>query len=115
MRIYVNEIKITDDQILCYTEKPTEGLTEAGQVLVDSDNYAFVCLLDDGSSYSYLSFVQETWTMLNDNRDKKLIVNDTLELENFFNELDYLLDNIKGNSNYGKEFVAAVEETFELA
>ena len=40
-------------------------------MLVDSDNFSFAYLLDDGSSYSYLIFVQETWSMLHNNRDKK--------------------------------------------
>lgn len=114
MRIYVNEIKITEDSINCYTEESTEGLVEAGQMLVDSDNYAFAYILDDGQSYSYLIFVQETWSMIHENKGKKIIVNDDLELKEFNNELTYILVNIEGNSNYGKEFVAKVEEIFEL-
>ena len=54
MRIYVNEIKVTEDSLKCYTEQSTEGLQEAGQMLVDSDNYSFAYILDDGQSYSYL-------------------------------------------------------------
>ena len=114
MRIYVNEIKIKDDSIYCYSEDPTDGLDEVGQMLVDSDNFSFAYLLDDGSSYSYLIFVQEMWSMLHNNRDKKVIINDELELEHFQDELSYILENIEGNNNYGKEFVSAVEETFEL-
>ncbi|QLK85648.1 hypothetical protein [Staphylococcus sp. 17KM0847] len=114
MRIYVNEIKIKDGAILCYTDQPTENYAEAGQMIVDSDNNAFVYLLDDGASFSYLIFVQETWSMLHEHRDKKVIINDQLELTRFKTELDYLLENIEGNSNYGKAFVEAVEETFEL-
>ncbi|HAR6328229.1 TPA: hypothetical protein I1764_002278 [Staphylococcus pseudintermedius] len=114
MRIYVNEIKIQDNRILCYTDQPTEGLTEVGQMLADSDRHAFVYLLDDGSSFSYLLFVEETWSMLHEHRDKEIVINDSLTLTKFSEELDYLLDNIKGNSNYGKAFVSAVEETFEL-
>lgn len=114
MRIYVNEIKIKDDGIYCYSEDPTDGLVEVGQMLVDSDNYGFAYLLDDGQSYDYLIFVQETWCMLHENRGKKLIVNDDLVLEHFQEELDYILENVEGNNNYGKEFVSAVEETFDL-
>ncbi|UEX89558.1 hypothetical protein [Staphylococcus ratti] len=114
MRIYVNEIKIQDDQVLCYTDQSTEGLSEVGQMIVDSDNFSFVYLMDNGSSFSYLIFVQETWSMLHKHKDKPIIINDTLVLTQFKDELDYLLDNIEGNSNYGNEFVAAVEETFEL-
>ena len=58
MRIYINEIKVKDDGIYCFSEDPTDGL-EVGQMLVDSDNYGFAYLLDDGESYSYLIFVQE--------------------------------------------------------
>ena len=45
MRIYVNEIKVTEDSLNCYTEQSTEGLQEAGQMLVDSDNYSFAYIL----------------------------------------------------------------------
>ena len=40
--------------------------------------------------------------------------NNHLELKHFQEELDYVLNNIEGNNNYGKEFVSAVEKTFEL-
>lgn len=114
MRIYINEIKVKDGTIYCYSEDSIEGLEEVGQMLVDSDNYGFAYILDDGQSYSYLIFVEETWSMLHENKGKKLIVNDELELKHFQEELDYILDNIEGNNNYGKEFVSAVEKTFEL-
>ncbi|MCT2210846.1 hypothetical protein M3D73_04760 [Staphylococcus epidermidis] len=114
MRIYINEIKLKDDGVYCFSEESTEGLEEVGQMLVDSDNYGFAYLLDDGQSYSYLIFVQETWSMLHENRDKKIIINNHLELKHFQEELDYVLNNIEGNNNYGKEFISAVEKTFEL-
>ena len=41
MRLYINEIKIKDDILYCYTEDSIKGLSEVGQMLVDSDNYAF--------------------------------------------------------------------------
>ena len=114
MRIYINEIKLKDDGVYCFSEESTEGLEEVGQMLVDSDNYGFAYLLDDGQSYSYLIFFQETWSMLHENRDKRIIINNHLELKHFQEELDYVLNNIEGNNNYGKEFVSAVEKTFEL-
>ena len=60
MRIYVNEIKINDNQIKCYTDQPTEGLEPAEHMIVDSDNHAFVYMLDSGEQYHYLLFVEET-------------------------------------------------------
>ncbi len=61
-----------------------------------------------------ISFRTRTWTMLHENMTKKIIINDELELTEFHQELTYILDNIKGNNNYGKEFVATVEETFDI-
>ncbi len=40
----------------------------------------------------------------------KIIINNHLELKHFQEELDYVLNNIEGNNNYGKEFVSAVEK-----
>ena len=51
---YINEIKIKDDILYCYTEDSIKGLSEVGQMLVDSDNYAFAYTLDDGKAYAYL-------------------------------------------------------------
>ncbi|MFL6562385.1 MAG: hypothetical protein ACJ8MO_40575 [Bacillus sp. (in: firmicutes)] len=34
------------------------------------------------------------------------------ELNNFHDEFNYVLTNIKGNSNYGKEMVTKVESIF---
>lgn len=114
MRMYVNEIKVKTDGVYCYTEDSIEGMTAAEQMLVDSDNFAFAYVLDDGQAYSYVLFVQETWSMLHENRGKPVIINDTLVLTSFEHELSFLLENIVGNLNYGKEFVAVAEETFEL-
>ncbi len=36
---------------------------------------------------------------------KKIIINDELELTEFHQEFTYILDNIKGNNNYGKELL----------
>mgnify|MGYP001507022239 CR=1 FL=1 len=36
------------------------------------------------------------------------------KLEHFQDELSYILENVEGNNNYGKEFVSTVEKTFEL-
>ncbi|GGI38823.1 hypothetical protein [Mammaliicoccus stepanovicii] len=114
MRIYVNEIKVDDNQVKCYTDETTEGMNPTEHMIVDSDNHAFVYMLDSGENYNYLLFVEETWTMLHENFDKEIIVNDHLVLTSFKEEMEFLLDNIADNHNYGKEFVASVEEAFEL-
>ena len=67
-----------------------------------------------GEQYDYLLFVEETWSMIHENFDKEVIVNDHLILTSFKEEMEFLLDNIADNRNYGKAFVASVEEAFEL-
>ena len=65
------KLKLKMTYFYCYTEDSIKGLSEVGQMLVDSDNYAFAYTLDDGKAYAYLIFVQETWTMLHENMTKK--------------------------------------------
>ncbi|WP_107838817.1 hypothetical protein [Metasolibacillus meyeri] len=85
-----------------------------GQVIVDSDNMAFIYIVEEDGVYSYLSFPQTIWAALlqiaQNKRDPFLAPN--LLLPNFAEELEYLLWNIQDNENYGKEFVQAVGEEF---
>lgn len=116
MDIYVTEIKIEDDKIKCYSETNTENVKPAEMMIVDSDNMAIIYLADrpGKESYDRVQFVPETWPYLKKNYGKEVVVNDTLLLESFYDELDFLLDNIKDNNNYGKEFEEKVTEAFEL-
>jgi hypothetical protein len=41
-----------------------------------------------------------------------LFEDEQLELTNFYEELTELINNIRGNSNYGAEMVTKVEEIF---
>ena len=54
MRLYINEIKIKDDILYYHSEDSIKGLSEVGQMLVDSDNYAFAYTLDDGKALSFI-------------------------------------------------------------
>lgn len=90
----------------------------AGQVLTDSDNCSFIYLVEEGESYSYLSFPEVLWPYLVEllklNEDPFLrLENGQIKLHNFTDELQMLIYNIKGNDNYGTEFVEAVEQSFQ--
>ncbi|KAA1042597.1 hypothetical protein [Macrococcus equipercicus] len=114
MNLHVNEIKLVDDSVHVFTEEEQLAVTPAGQLLTDSDHFQFVYLLDDGDVYHHLRFVEETWRMMNEYKEKKWYLYGTIELEYFSEEFTMLLDNIEGNHNYGKPFVERVEEVFEL-
>ncbi|WP_226658544.1 hypothetical protein [Pseudalkalibacillus hwajinpoensis] len=95
--------------------------TATGNMLVDSDSLSFVYLLDGGEGYTYIRFQEEVWPMLANvlKQDVSVTVTSeegsTLELVDIKEELGYLIENIKGNSNYGEEMNQAVEKAFLTA
>ncbi|WP_414044626.1 hypothetical protein ACMGE7_03650 [Macrococcus equi] len=114
MNLHVNEIKLEDNKVALFTEEGEIKANATGTMVVDSDNFQFVYLLDAGDTYANLRFVEETWAMLKSYEDYPWYLYGTIELTNFKEELDDLLDNIKDNFNYGKSFTERVEEVFEL-
>lgn len=90
----------------------------AGQMIADSDDFAFIYLLDTGDEYHDLRFPPPMWTelkhILQTKQNPKLQVGtEVLELANFYEELEMLVYNIEANYNYGSEFVQAVEAHFK--
>lgn len=91
----------------------------AKQVIVDSDDFAFIYLVDAGQDFSYLRFSQTIWQQLVSilKEQQNPILNwgeQSIELEDFVDELQMLVFNIEGNNNYGEQFTKAVEEAFSL-
>lgn len=89
----------------------------AGKVIVDSDDHAFIYIVEEGGVFSYLHFGEATWPalveMLVRGEDPYLFAEgEPIELHQFHEELEALIYNIEGNSNYGDEFVARVETAF---
>lgn len=87
------------------------------QMLVDSDQLSFVYILEINEEYTYLVLTSEIWQILKKAVDQSLSViltnqKDSLPLPMFIEELNFLIENIKGNSNYGEEMVEKVESTF---
>jgi hypothetical protein len=87
------------------------------QMLVDSDQFSFVYILEINEEYTYLVLTAEIWQILKEAVDQSLSVvvtnhKDSLTLPMFIEELNFLIENIKGNSNYGEEMVEKVESTF---
>lgn len=113
MDIFVTEMKFENEVLNVFTEADVENCTAVSQMIVDSDDFSFIYLLDNGVDYVRLHFVSETWEMLERYRNQKIVLNETLELSDFYDELNYLISNIEGNNNYGKEFEAKVVETFK--
>lgn len=122
MRKKISIIKtnnVNEDALLLYTEPSIalDHLRATGQMLVDSDGLSFIYLTENADEYTYISISDGVWNDLKKAMDLVMPVyvsneKDTLELVNFLEELSYLIENIKGNSNYGEEMVAKVESIF---
>jgi hypothetical protein len=103
--------------LLVNNDFPVSEIIATGQMLVDSSELAFVYIVEKNESFIYVKLGQNTWPNLkegleNNSQFKLSNGEETLELPNLREELMYLIDNIKGNSNYGEEMVTKVEECF---
>ncbi|WML27791.1 hypothetical protein [Neobacillus sp. OS1-33] len=108
---------ILEDKLMLETNESIIDLVPEEQILVDSIQYSFIYLMEDKNDYTYIVLHEQIWPLLNNAYEKRLPVwisfnDEQKELVNFHEEFDYVLSNIKGNSNYGKELVSKVERIF---
>ena len=96
---------------------PVDQLEPIGQMLADSDNCSFIYLAELDGEYTYISIPVSLWPDIKEcfvlGVDPILVQGDNkLNLTGFREELEYLIENIKGNSNYGEKMAGAVERIF---
>ncbi|OCA87352.1 hypothetical protein [Pseudobacillus wudalianchiensis] len=108
-----------DNGVELHAEMPIKlaGIQAAEQMIVDSDQMAFVYLAEEKDEFIYLYIHEPVWGDLKKalKEEARLFVKgeDTLlELTSWKDELAYLISNIEGNSNYGEEMVEKVETVF---
>ena len=88
-----------------------------GQMLVDSETFAFIYIVESQNEYSYIQLPEQVWNACKVGMQQNTAVfltNGSLQLElpNFLEEMLYLIENIKGNANYGGEMVQKIESHF---
>src|SRR5690606_19253158 len=115
----INHVEVVHNEIyfILNEKKQLSQLQSTGQVIVDSDNEAFLYIIEENEAYSYISFAKNVWPhllqMLLAEQKAYLKVEDgLLPLQQFADELQGLLYNIEGNSNYGDQFVENIEKAF---
>jgi len=118
-KILITEAKIENNELCLYTNTETDigDFAPTGQMLVDSDQLSFVYIVDQKDGYRYVTIPEGTWSVIQDGLQAGLdtfLTNKSgkLKLDSFQSEMDYLIENITGNSNYGEEMVAKVEQVF---
>jgi hypothetical protein len=115
--ITIQKAYIFEDKLMLETNESITDLVPEEQILVDSIQNSFIYLMEDKDDYTYIVLHEQIWPLLKNAHDKGLTVwvsfnDEQKELVNFHDEFDYVLSNIKGNSNYGKELVSKVEGIF---
>lgn len=116
----VNAEWIGNELILGIESGTVSGLTAMQQILADSDNLSFIYIAEKNDDYTYISLPETVWPELKKALDGHMRVHASdinqarLELAGFHEELGDLIENIRGNSNYGNEMVEKVENVFQL-
>ncbi|WP_261132609.1 hypothetical protein [Bacillus sp. Marseille-Q3570] len=122
-RLEVTSSEIFEDKVEFMSNSENLGgdvsLAPSEQVLVDSDALSFIYILETADSFIYVSFPKEQWhalkTVITEKKDAflRLSNHEPLSLKGLKGELEYLIDNISGNANYGNEMMKSVEEIFQ--
>jgi hypothetical protein len=121
-RLEIKQIKqLNDSLILCIDEGENllENAVAKRHMLVDSDQLAFIYLLEQENDYIYVSLPSMIWPAIKEamDQEKRIVLmseSHEIELAGMKEELEYLIHNIEGNANYGEEMVTKVEEVFLL-
>ncbi|WP_426980553.1 hypothetical protein [Bacillus pseudomycoides] len=119
-KIQVKSVEERENALIFCAENieiQVEELKARNHVLVDSDHLSFLYILENESAFIYVSIPHTYWEAMNGamKSDKAMLVrvnNIEIELEQLKEEVEYLIENIEGNANYGEELVTAVEKVF---
>lgn len=116
-RLMIESVNIIGNRLLLNVNDDIKGLLPGEQILVDSQHFSFIYLMEDQEEYTYIVLPEKLWPQLKSSLVEKNPVwiaykEDQVELTNFHEELEYVLSNIKDNSNYGDEMVAKVDKFF---
>ncbi|MFC0298880.1 UPF0738 family protein [Geobacillus jurassicus] len=104
--LYVNDAPVSLDRV-----------TPKRHMLVDSDALAFAYILETDDRFLYAIIPKQWWPKLKAALDAREPVwlrcgEAAVELQQFSDELSYLLENIRGNANYGEALEQAVQDVF---
>ncbi|TRZ35760.1 hypothetical protein CEQ21_08995 [Niallia circulans] len=118
-KLQVLKAEIADTKISLKVDEsyPVSQLTPKGQILVDSDSFAFIYIAEKEDEYVYIVLHKDIWPSIKEGlaANLKLYLSngqDNLELIDWKEEMEYLIDNIEGNGNYGEEMEQAVTSVF---
>ncbi|XJZ28197.1 hypothetical protein ACF5W4_05200 [Bacillota bacterium Lsc_1132] len=117
-RLIINTAQINNDQLILTVDEPISTLQPAEHMLVDSDHFSFIYLMEnEEKDYTYIIIPEQVWPVLKEAIKGGIpafvtFKDERVELPQFQSEMEYLVSNIKGNGNYGEEMAGKVERLF---
>ncbi|MED4053249.1 hypothetical protein ABER75_08725 [Niallia taxi] len=118
-KLQILNAEIAETKVILKVDEsyPVSQLTPKGQILVDSDSFAFIYIAEKEDEYIYIVLHKDIWPSIKEGlaANLKLYISngkDNLELIDWKEEMEYLIDNIEGNGNYGEEMEQAVTSVF---
>ncbi|PEJ60802.1 hypothetical protein CN692_01555 [Bacillus sp. AFS002410] len=94
-----------------------EQCSEVGTMIADSDESSLLYIIEEKEEFVYVTVPFEYWSDLKKASDQNLnvflkVAEENLALNNWNDELSYLVQNVEGNFNYGEEFVKQIQSVF---
>ncbi|MCH6265179.1 MULTISPECIES: hypothetical protein [Neobacillus] len=114
-KLIVQAANVMENALVLEVSETITGLVPAEQILVDSEHYSFIYLMEDSDDYTYIVLPEPIWPDMKMAAELPVWIsdgNEKIELQRFNEEFDFIINNIKGNSNYGKEMVEKAETVF---
>ncbi|MFF3021170.1 hypothetical protein ACFVRR_00705 [Gottfriedia sp. NPDC057948] len=116
----INGININEDSLILLiddTKMNLEQCHEVGTMIADSDQGSLLYILEENEEFVYVTVPYKHWSDLKKANDQNLnvflkVAEKSLSLNNWNEELTYLIQNVEGNFNYGEEFVKQVQIAF---
>ncbi|GGI14947.1 hypothetical protein [Gottfriedia solisilvae] len=119
--VQINEITFNNENaMMLIIENHTLNLAnchEVGTMIADSDQSSLLYIIEENEEFVYVTVPVEYWPEMKKAYDLKsevfLQVGEAkFPLENWQNELTFLVQNVDGNFNYGEEFVKQIQSVF---
>lgn len=118
--VEINEISLNEKGLFLIIDTETINFAECyeiGTMIADSDQGSLLYIIEEKEEFVYVTVPVKFWTEIKKANDQNLAVflqagENTLELVKWNEELTYLVQNVKGNFNYGEEFVKQIQNVF---
>jgi hypothetical protein len=117
--IEVKELIINDRGLNINIENQVniKECSEVGTMIADSDQNSLLYIIEENEEFVYISIPSRYWNVLKQALDEENPVflqneENSIQLNQWNDELSFIVQNVEGNLNYGAEFVEQIQNVF---